>query len=158
MGAIQPMNIFLRQEIDRMQHVIARVRATLTDLKLAIDGKWQYEEWCYLICLLLLLKATCALLLNICFTLLPFLSPSFSLFALSHSLPASLFLFFHLFVILLLIITLIASWLHLQGHFTLIYSVCMCSSIAVHCVPQHDCTSVIHSRITTELRGVELCD
>lgn len=38
------MNIFLRQEIDRMQHVIARVRATLTDLKLAIDGKWQYEE------------------------------------------------------------------------------------------------------------------
>uniref|UniRef100_A0A8B9SWZ3 Dynein heavy chain 5, axonemal n=1 Tax=Anas platyrhynchos TaxID=8839 RepID=A0A8B9SWZ3_ANAPL len=38
MGAIQPMNIFLRQEIDRMQHVIARVRATLTDLKLAIDG------------------------------------------------------------------------------------------------------------------------
>ncbi|XP_032037004.1 dynein heavy chain 5, axonemal-like [Aythya fuligula] len=38
MGAIQPMNIFLRQEIDRMQHVIARVRTTLTDLKLAIDG------------------------------------------------------------------------------------------------------------------------
>uniref|UniRef100_A0A8B9I210 Dynein axonemal heavy chain 5 n=1 Tax=Anser brachyrhynchus TaxID=132585 RepID=A0A8B9I210_9AVES len=38
MGAIQPMNIFLRQEIDRMQHVISRVRTTLTDLKLAIDG------------------------------------------------------------------------------------------------------------------------
>uniref|UniRef100_A0A8D2M4Z3 Dynein, axonemal, heavy chain 5 n=1 Tax=Zonotrichia albicollis TaxID=44394 RepID=A0A8D2M4Z3_ZONAL len=38
MGAFQPMNIFLRQEIDRMQLVICRVRATLTDLKLAIDG------------------------------------------------------------------------------------------------------------------------
>ncbi|XP_043921456.1 dynein axonemal heavy chain 5-like [Protopterus annectens] len=38
MGAIQPMNIFLRQEIDRMQRVITRVRSTLTDLKLAIDG------------------------------------------------------------------------------------------------------------------------
>ncbi|XP_029442962.1 dynein heavy chain 5, axonemal-like [Rhinatrema bivittatum] len=38
MGSIQPMNIFLRQEIDRMQRVIARVRSTLTDLKLAIDG------------------------------------------------------------------------------------------------------------------------
>nr|XP_033786541.1 dynein heavy chain 5, axonemal-like [Geotrypetes seraphini] len=38
MGAIQPMNIFLRQEIDRMQRVIAQVRSTLTDLKLAIDG------------------------------------------------------------------------------------------------------------------------
>ncbi|KAK4825974.1 hypothetical protein QYF61_003543 [Mycteria americana] len=37
MGAIQPLNIFLRQEIDRMQHVISRVRTTLTDLKLAID-------------------------------------------------------------------------------------------------------------------------
>ncbi|XP_034615402.1 dynein heavy chain 5, axonemal-like [Trachemys scripta elegans] len=38
MGAIQPLNIFLRQEIDRMQRVISRVRTTLTDLKLAIDG------------------------------------------------------------------------------------------------------------------------
>ncbi|EMP33916.1 Dynein heavy chain 8, axonemal [Chelonia mydas] len=38
MGEIQPLNIFLRQEIDRMQHVISRVRTTLTDLKLAIDG------------------------------------------------------------------------------------------------------------------------
>jgi len=37
-GAIQPMNIFLRQEIDRMQKVISVVRATLQDLKLAIDG------------------------------------------------------------------------------------------------------------------------
>uniref|UniRef100_A0A8B9FAK4 Dynein heavy chain 5, axonemal n=1 Tax=Amazona collaria TaxID=241587 RepID=A0A8B9FAK4_9PSIT len=38
MGAVQPINIFLRQEIDRMQHVISQVRTTLTDLKLAIDG------------------------------------------------------------------------------------------------------------------------
>lgn len=32
------MNIFLRQEIDRMQKVLIEVRTTLCDLKLAIDG------------------------------------------------------------------------------------------------------------------------
>ena len=35
---LQPLNIFLRQEIDRMQKVISIVRSTLMDLKLAIDG------------------------------------------------------------------------------------------------------------------------
>jgi len=38
MNALAPMNIFLRQEIDRMQRVITVVRSTLQDLKLAIDG------------------------------------------------------------------------------------------------------------------------
>ncbi|KAF7265346.1 hypothetical protein GWI33_021235 [Rhynchophorus ferrugineus] len=38
MGALLPMNIFLRQEIDRIQKVIKEVKTTLSDLKLAIDG------------------------------------------------------------------------------------------------------------------------
>jgi dynein heavy chain len=38
MGVLQPLNIFLRQEIDRMRKVLSVVKSTLTDLKLAIDG------------------------------------------------------------------------------------------------------------------------
>ena len=37
-GTFQPMNIFLRQEIDRIQRVLTAVKQTLKDLKLAIDG------------------------------------------------------------------------------------------------------------------------
>ena len=40
MGHLQPLNIFLKQELDRMQRVISTVRTTLVDLKLAIDGEY----------------------------------------------------------------------------------------------------------------------
>uniref|UniRef100_A0A2K5CY30 Dynein axonemal heavy chain 8 n=1 Tax=Aotus nancymaae TaxID=37293 RepID=A0A2K5CY30_AOTNA len=38
MGHLNSMNIFLRQEIDRMQRVISILRSSLSDLKLAIEG------------------------------------------------------------------------------------------------------------------------
>ncbi|XP_054710373.1 dynein axonemal heavy chain 5-like [Uloborus diversus] len=38
MGALEPMNIFLRLEMDRMNKVIQSVRSDLSDLQLAIDG------------------------------------------------------------------------------------------------------------------------
>lgn len=38
LGALKPMNIFLRQEVQRMDKVIKMVLGTLTDLRLAIDG------------------------------------------------------------------------------------------------------------------------
>jgi dynein heavy chain len=38
MGLSNPLNIFLKQELDRMQKVIGLVRGTLSDLQLAIDG------------------------------------------------------------------------------------------------------------------------
>ncbi|KAL3274756.1 hypothetical protein HHI36_019542 [Cryptolaemus montrouzieri] len=38
MGNLNPMNIFLNQEIDRMQKVLINIRQTLQDLLLAIDG------------------------------------------------------------------------------------------------------------------------
>lgn len=38
MGLLNPLNIFLRQEIDRMQKVLVIVRQMLKDLLLAIEG------------------------------------------------------------------------------------------------------------------------
>lgn len=47
MGHLNSMNIFLRQEIDRMQRVIAILRSSLSDLKLAIEGTIIMSEVSY---------------------------------------------------------------------------------------------------------------
>ncbi len=38
LGALLPMTIFLRQELDRMGRVLKKVRSTLQDMKLAVEG------------------------------------------------------------------------------------------------------------------------
>ena len=38
MGPLQPLNIFFKQEIDRMVKVLVAVNSILQDLKLAIEG------------------------------------------------------------------------------------------------------------------------
>lgn len=47
MGITESMNIFLKQEIDRMQLVIVLVRKTLKELLLAIDGSIIMNEVIY---------------------------------------------------------------------------------------------------------------
>ena len=54
MGILAPMNIFLRQEIDRLQRVITCVRQTLQDVKLAIDGTIIMSEVSHIPLLLML--------------------------------------------------------------------------------------------------------
>lgn len=46
MGHTAPMNIFLKQEIDRIQRVIELVRFTLSNLILAIEGIIIMNEVC----------------------------------------------------------------------------------------------------------------
>lgn len=64
MGAMSPMNIFLRQEVDRMQRIISVVSASLTDLKLAIDGTIIMSEVRSLTPFIAHLENTCALKKN----------------------------------------------------------------------------------------------
>lgn len=47
MGHTASMNIFLKQEIDRMQKVIKLVRVMLKDLILAIEGIIIMNEVCF---------------------------------------------------------------------------------------------------------------
>ena len=50
MGVLNSLNIFLKQEIARMQKVLTLVRQTLTDLKLAIEGTIIMSEVKYFDC------------------------------------------------------------------------------------------------------------
>lgn len=55
MDPLNSMNIFLRQEIDRMQKVISLVRKTLKDLLLGIEGTIIMNEVSFLLLTVLLL-------------------------------------------------------------------------------------------------------
>lgn len=61
MGHLNPLNIFLRQEIDRMQKVIGLVRTTLRDLLLAIEGTIIMNE----VCIVKLLNLLCILFIGL---------------------------------------------------------------------------------------------
>jgi len=44
MGALQPMNAFLRREIDRMQVVISTVSESIHTLRQFVDGQATYDD------------------------------------------------------------------------------------------------------------------
>lgn len=44
LGALHPMNAFLRAEIDRMQAVISAVGQSVRSLRQFVDGHWPYDD------------------------------------------------------------------------------------------------------------------